>query len=109
MVEIEDRTSALFGRTHTLRIAYAVPMLPTEFARGDLLGVLKEQGLELDQAAISAVDRELAALVKARLIRRSGRGRYCRLDTVYWTVAATLLAEWEDCGPHANEQEAAST
>jgi phage terminase large subunit-like protein len=95
MVDIEDRTSALFGRTHTLRVAYTVPMLPSEFARVDLLSALKEQGLELNQAAISAIDRELAALVKASLLRRSGRGRYCRLDTVYWKVAAILLAEWE--------------
>lgn len=109
MVGIEDRTSALFGRTHTLRVARAVPMLPTEFARSDLLGALKEQGLELEQALISAVDRELAALVKARLIRRSGRGRYSRLNTVYWTVAGNLLAEWEDDGAHADDPGPAST
>jgi hypothetical protein len=89
MDELESRTSALFGRLHTLVIADGIRRLPGSFTRQQVFDITG-----LSPKAASAVDREFAALITAKVLVRESRGRYTRVEGPFWELASALLEQW---------------
>ena len=89
-VEAEERSSALFGRHHAIRVFAAIARLPKpDFTSGEVQ--------MLCGAPNPAISKELKKLVRAGLlVQTSRRGNYERVDEarVFWEAMEHLGEAW---------------
>jgi hypothetical protein len=91
MADLTKRTEAIFGRRHALVVARAIAKLPDSFSKDQLVG---QVGLGVSPKTQSLISREIAALIKAGLIRRVAWGWYSRTEDAYWDFASGLYDSW---------------